>query len=91
MSVRNIKIGNILDAARWAKSACHAAMKTPPGSREREQKLDEINDLIEAVRQHASQSEKGLSSELNIALLIATRSIERIRSSPPRKGRGRYA
>ena len=91
MSVRNIKIGNLLDAARWARSACHAAMKTPPGSRERTQKLDEISDLIQAMQQHASQSDGSLSGELNIALLIAARGIERIRNAPPRKGKGRYA
>lgn len=51
MDVRDLTVGAVFDAVRWAREAYHAAAKTPAGSAERDRKLADLERAAARARE----------------------------------------
>ncbi len=85
MGHREITIGSILDAARWAKDAYRVAKDNPPGSPARLAKLDQLAFATACARQKA---DLGQNKVVGTVLRVAELGLQYVRT--PNRTRGRH-
>jgi hypothetical protein len=89
MGARDVTLGSIFDAAKWVKDAVAVARRSPPGSPERNAKLDQLAMVAVRARVEADSRRGGASTGLQIILRCAEAGIDYLKN--PSKPRGRHA
>ncbi len=81
VSARNVKMGTVVDAVRWAKHTMLVVIGTPSGSPERRAKLDELVRATARARALADDYKGSLAIELRLALHAAEVGLRRLQGA----------